>query len=161
MTRGNRTVVGAEGYEVSGYDIVGLTDIVGAAVAKAMKQHGKRESVDASQLPVSFVGIPVTTLSTTPLNIQVPIQRNLRPDRLVIDRVAAATINIQDVKIGTISLNASVNPIPADAFAPDAIGTAIRAVTTATPSVGIQVTAFATTGTPVLRGAFFGPSMPG
>lgn len=146
---------------------IGADDIVGdemgyelGAAARARRSGGKGQ-VNAKDLPISFVGIPVTTLATTLTTIQVPIQRNIRPDRLVIDRVAAATINIQDVKIGTISLNASVNPIPADAFAPDAIGTAIRAVTVATPAVGIQVQAFATTGTPVLRGAFFGPSMPG
>jgi hypothetical protein len=74
--------------------------------------------------------------------------------------VEAATIDILDIKVGTISLNASVNPVPADCFAPDAMGTALRAVVTATPAVGLQVTAKGTAATS-LRAAFFGPSMPG
>lgn len=151
-------------------DIVGYQDYVGADDLQSLLASvqgsdivgkGGAKKVNAAQLPVSFVGVPITTLSTATATIQVPIQRQIRPDRLVIDRVAAATINIQDIKIGTISLNASVNPVPADCFAPDAMGTAIRAVVTAQPAVGIQLTVFAQTGTPVLRAAFFGPSLPG
>jgi hypothetical protein len=154
-------------------DIVGYQDYVGAddlgefldsvrgadIIGKAA--GGGRRKVNAAQLPVSFVGIPITALSVSQLNIQVPIQRQIRPDRFVIDRVLAATINIHDIKVGTVSLNASVNPVPGDCFSPDAMGTAIRAVVTATPAVGIQVTASSTTGTPSIRAAFFGPSMPG
>lgn len=153
-----RDIIGAE--DIVGYnDEVGFDSIVGAVV-KAMKR-GKGNEVDASTLPISFVGVPVTALTTALSTIQIPIQRALRPDRLVIDRVQAATIDVQDLKIGTISLNASVNPIPGDAFAPDAIGTAIRAVTTAVPAVGMQITVKASTGTPTLRACIFGPSMPG
>jgi hypothetical protein len=152
-------------------DIVGYDDLVGASdldsILDAVRggdivgASGGRRKVSAASLPISFIGLPVTTLSTSYATIQVPIQRALRPDRLVIDRVAAATIDILDIKVGTISLNASVNPVPADCFAPDAMGTALRAVVTATPAVGLQITVKSTTGTPVLRGAFFGPSMPG
>ena len=152
-------------------DIVGYEDYVGqddvesilAAVrgSDIVGASGRKRSVNAGQLPVSFVGIPRTALSTTPLAIQVPIQRAIRPDRLVFDRTQAATLLVHDVKVGTISLNASVNPIPGDAFAPDAMGTAIRAVVTAVPAVGIQITLSVTTGTPTVGGAFFGPSMPG
>lgn len=151
----SRNIVGYDDL-VSGDDLDSLmgvgADIVGGS--------GKRK-VSAASLPVSFVGIPPTAMATTYATIQVPIQRAIRPDRLVIDRVVAATIDILDIKVGTVSLNASVNPVPADCFAPDAMGTAIRAVVTAVPAVGIQVTAKSTTGTPTLRGAFFGPSMPG
>lgn len=156
-----RDIIGADGYAVGGDDDVsGVEAIVGAAVRKHMAKQ-KGGAVNAKDLPISFVGIPVTSLTTALVTVQIPIQRNLRPDRLVIDRVQAAAIDVQDLKIGTISLNASVNPIPADAFAPDAIGTAIRAVTVATPAVGMQITVKASAGTPVLRGAIFGPSMPG
>ena len=153
-------------------DIVGYNDYVGAnddldsllqsvAGADIVGKSGGRSQVNAARLPISFVGLPITTLSTSPATIQVPILRQLRPDRLVIERVGGPTINVQDIKVGTVSLNASVNPVPADCFAPDAMGTALRAVVTATPSVGLSITVFSTTGTPVLRGAFFGPSLPG
>lgn len=153
-------------------DIVGYMDMVGAddveSILAAVRgvdivgaSGGRQRSTNAAKLPVSFVGIPRTTLSTTPQAIQVPIQRAIRPDRLVFDRTAAATLLVHDVKVGTISLNASINPIPGDAFSPDAMGTAIRAVVTATPAVGIQITLSVTTGTPVVGGAFFGPSLPG
>jgi hypothetical protein len=153
-------------------DIVGYQDLVGAddldSILNAVRGNdivgasgGGRQKVSASSLPISFVGVPVTVLSTSYVTIQVPIQRALRPDRLVVSRVEAATIDILDIKVGTISLNASVNPVPADCFAPDAMGTALRAVVTATPAVGLQITVKATTATPSMRAAFFGPSMPG
>lgn len=152
-------------------DIIGYQDYVGAdeidSILAAVRgtdivgKSGRKPTANAAQLPVSFVGIPRTALSTTPLAIQVPIQRAIRPDRLVFDRTAAATLLVHDVKVGTISLNASINPIPGDAFSPDAMGTAIRAVVTATPAVGIQITLSVTTGTPTVGGAFFGPSLPG
>ncbi len=154
-------------------DIVGYDDLVGAddmdSILNAVRGNdivgasarSGRQKVSASSLPISFVGLPITTLSTAIVNIQVPIQRAIRPDRLVIERVGGPTINIYDIKVGTVSLNASVNPVPADCFAPDAMGTALRAVVTAVPAVGIQLTVNATAATPVLRGAFFGPSMPG
>lgn len=155
-----------------GNDIVGYDDMVGSDDLSSMLQQisggdivgasGRgRQKVSASSLPISFVGIPVTTLSTAYATIQIPIQRAIRPDRLVIERVGGPTIDVLDIKVGTISLNASVNPVPADCFAPDAMGTALRAVVTATPAVGMQITVKSTAATPVLRGAFFGPSMPG
>jgi hypothetical protein len=154
-------------------DIVGYDDMIGAddldSLLNAVRggdivgaaSRGGKQKVSAASLPVSFVGVPVTVLSTSQSVIQVPIQRAIRPDRFVIDRVQAATIDVVDIKVGTVSLNASVNPVPGDCFAPDAMGTAIRAVVTAIPAVGIQLTVKASTGTPSLRAAFFGPSMPG
>lgn len=152
-------------------DIVGYDDMVGADELQSMLNQisggdivgasGRRQKVSAASLPISFVGLPVTVLSTSYATIQIPIQRSIRPDRLVIERVGGPTIDVLDIKVGTISLNASVNPVPADCFAPDAMGTALRAVVTATPAVGLQITVKSTTATPTLRGAFFGPSMPG
>lgn len=154
-----------------GNDIIGYDDMVGSDDLQSMLNQisggdivgasGRKQKVSASSLPISFVGIPVTTLSTSYATIQIPIQRALRPDRLVIERVGGPTIDVLDIKVGTVSLNASVNPVPADCFAPDAMGTALRAVVTATPAVGMQITVKSTAATPVLRGAFFGPSMPG
>ena len=143
----SRDVIGSEDFGYIGQAIVGAPDIVGAG------------AIQAKNLPQSMVGVPVTALTTAKSVVQVNIQRALRPDRLVIDRVQGATIDVYDVKIGTISLNASINPVPGDAFAPDAIGTSIRCVAVAIPAVGIQLTVAGSTGTPTLRAGFFGPSM--
>lgn len=95
----------------------------------------------AKKLPQSFVGVPLTTIpaSSTGVSIAVPVLRNIRPDRWVFDRVQAASALVYDIKIGTVSLNASVNPVPGDMFAPDAVGTSMRSTETATPSVGITI----------------------
>lgn len=140
---------------VSGYDIVGAAGSGG---------QSRRTRVNAAKLPLSFVGVPLTdiTASSTGQVIQVPIQRAIRPDRLVLDRVQAASALIYDIKVGTVSLNASVNPVPGDAFSPDAMGTAIRAVVTAIPAVGIQLTVGNRTAVAITNftAAFFGPSTP-
>lgn len=95
----------------------------------------------AKNLPQSFVGAPLTTItaSSTGQSIAVPVLRNIRPDRIVLDRVQAASALVYDMRIGTVSLNASSSPVPGDMFAPDAVGTSIRCVETATPSVGITI----------------------
>lgn len=141
--------------------IIGYEDIVGDDDTDVVSGEGGRKLL-AKNLPQSFVGIPTTTVaaSTTGQSISVPVLRNIRPDRLVIDRVHAASTNVVDIKIGTVSLNASGNPVPGDMFAPDAVGTSIRATETATPSVGITLTvanrtAVAITG---FSAGFIGPS---
>lgn len=159
------------------YDIVGYDTLVGdddvSRLIDAMTISGDtgpaagrgRRTVNARQLPMSFVGVPLSAIpaSSTGTIVAVPIQRQLRPDRFVLDRIQAAQALVYDIRVGTISLNASVNPIPGDAFAPDAVDTAIRAVVSATPAVGIQLSIGERTGVAITNftGGFFGPSMPG
>lgn len=123
-------------------EIVGWDDIVGAEDGETDVVAGVGgKLLDAKKLPQSFVGIPATTIaaSATAQNIAVTVLRNIRPDRLVIDRAQALQVNVRDIRIGTVSLNASGNPVPGDMFAPDAVGTSIRATETATPSIGITL----------------------
>jgi hypothetical protein len=115
---------------------------------------------DAKRLPQSFVGIPYTVCALNQRTyIQCKIYRDLRPDRLVVPYELATDHLINDIRVGTISLNASINPAPAICFAPTVFGTRLRATVTATPNVGInlEVTRVAT-GTAAFCGAFFGPS---
>jgi hypothetical protein len=159
------------GYNVGYDELVGGDDDFDGMVAgldivgDAAPAQGASRKVNAKSLPQSFVGIPLTDVpaSSTGVNIQVNVQRVIRPDRFVLDRVQAASLLVYDIKVGTISLNASTQPIPGDAFAPDAIDTAIRAVTKAIPAVGIQLILGNRTATQVDKatGAFFGPSLPG
>lgn len=159
-------------YDIIGYDtLVGDDDV--SRLIDAMTVSGDasapparvRRAVDARKLPMSFVGVPLSTIpaSSTGTIVAVPIQRQLRPDRFVLDRIQAAQVLVYDIRVGTISLNASVNPIPGDAFAPDAVDTAIRAVVSATPAVGIQLSIGERTGSAITNftAGFFGPSMPG
>ncbi len=137
-------------------------DIVGDDAPQA---SGQRRKIRARDLPQSFVGVPLSAIpaNSTGTIIAVPIQRQLRPDRFVVDRVQAAQCLVYDIRVGTISLNASVNPVPADAFAPDAVDTAIRAVVSAIPAVGLQISIGERIGVAVTNftAGFFGPSMPG
>lgn len=145
---------------MSGMDIVGDAASPGGASAVARPRR-----VDAKKLPQSFVGVPLTTIpaGSTGTTIQVNVQRQIRPDRFVMDRIQAAQALVYDIKVGTISLNASTQPIPGDAFAPDAVDTAIRAVVSAIPAVGIQINIGERTGVAIsnFTAAFFGPSLPG
>ena len=142
----------------------GDTDIVGEA-APQQQSPGGRQRVRAKDLPQSFVGVPLSAIpaSSTGTIIAVPIQRQIRPDRFVIDRVQAAQALVYDIRVGTISLNASINPVPGDAFSPDAVDTAIRAVVTAIPAVGLQLSIGERTGVAIANfsAGFFGPSLPG
>jgi hypothetical protein len=97
--------------------------------------------VRADALPQSIVGIPLTTIaaSSTGQVIQVPLQRNIRPDRLVFDRVQAQSALLYQMSIGTTNLLANGNPVPGDMFSPDSVCGKIRAAETATPSVGLTL----------------------
>lgn len=138
----------------------GIGAIVGAAEDPGeVADQGAR---DAASLPQSFVGIPYTTLVlATRTFIQVPVQRDIRPDRLVLPDTVCQLCQIDDVRVGTVSLNASMQPVPAECFHVLAFGTRLRATVTATPSVGIGITVTQHTtagGGIVFCGAIFGPS---
>src|SRR6185295_11349113 len=142
-------------------NIVGYEDITGDDDGGEVSGAGGQRLL-AKNLPQSFVGAPLTTIgaSSTGTPVAVPVLRNLRPDRFVLDRVQAASLLVYDIRIGTILLNASVNPVPGDMFAPDAVGTSICATETATLSVGISLVLGNRTATAVTSATagFIGPS---
>lgn len=145
-------------YEIVGWDSVegDGEDIVGAT-----QSGGNKRTVRAEDLPESIVGIPLTTIPASGVaSINVPLQRNIRPDRLVFDRVQAQSVTLNQMSIGTTNLLANGNPIPGDMFSPDSVAGKIRAAETATPSVGLVLvignrTATAITG---FTAAIKGPS---
>lgn len=158
-------MVGDDGDDDGLMAAMGGYDIIGDAAPQAQAPQRRGNKVSANKLPQSFVGVPLSTIpaSSTGTIIAVPIQRQIRPDRFVIDRNVALQALVYDIRVGTISLNASVNPVPGDAFAPDAVDTAIRAVVSAIPAVGIQLSIGERTGNAITNftGGFFGPSLPG
>lgn len=153
----------APGMSLGGPNVAtrGIGAIVGAAEDPSETPEAGM-SRDALALPQSFVGIPYTTLGdNVRTNIQVPIQRDIRPDRLIIPTLIGRRTQIDDIRVGTVSLNASMAPMPAEAFATLSFGTRLRATVTATPSVGIMLSVTkwdVTEGVDVFCGAVFGPS---
>jgi hypothetical protein len=115
--------------EIIGWEDVGA-DIVGA----------DGDVRQAKNLPQSVVGSALATVPASgSLTVAVPVARNIRPDRMYIDRVQAQSLVVNSMSIGTVNLFLSGNPVPADMFAPDAVGASFRALETATPSVPLQV----------------------
>lgn len=137
--------------------IIGLNDIVGMGYGSEEVAGGG--ALNARDLPKSFVGVPPTTiLAGATAEIQVDVQREMRPDRFMIQQPFGRFL-VRDIRVGTVSLNASPNPVPDECFGPHAVGVSIRATMTATPSVGIQLVVTNTAAqAEILRGAFFGPS---
>jgi hypothetical protein len=117
-----------------GYDIVGSlgygTDEVGA-------------DVDANSCPVSVAGSAVTASLAAGASLAgtISVTRQIRPDRFVLNRVIAASLNFTALTVGTVALIASQGgEVDGDVFAPDAVGTALRATVSATPSLPINFT---------------------
>lgn len=110
--------------------------------------------------PKGFAGLTpttITTLVTTP--ISVPLNAYLKPNRLVLG--AAAVVDksfVQNLSVGTISLNVGTQGCCAVAFARDAQGTMIDAAVWASPSTPPIVTIYnGTSGTIIYEGGVFGP----
>lgn len=134
--------------------------IVGAAEDPGAPETESAQ--DAKNLPQSFVGIPYTQCNVGERTyIQCKIERDLRPDRMILPYDVARGYVINDIRVGTISLNASINPVVGTAFAGTTFGTRLRATVTATPNNGIslEVTRRDTASTGLyFCGGIFGPS---
>lgn len=114
----------------------------------------------ADDLPGGFAGLTQTSVATlTQANITVPLNADLRPDRLCLGTAATVALcQVVDMKVGTISLNVGQAPANADAFRYDAVGTRLRAAVTGTPSVPPTIVFYnGTGGTIVVQGSIFGP----
>jgi hypothetical protein len=116
--------------------------------------------VQADDVPGGFAGLgetSVTTLVTS--NITCAITAYLRPDRLMLG--AACTVDlcrVEDLKVGSISLNIGSSGAAAKCFAHDAVGSRLRAAVTASPAVPPVVRFYnGTAGTIKVEGAIFGP----
>jgi hypothetical protein len=145
-------------------NIVGWDDGYGGGeVAGDTIRDQNGNNVDASQLPQNFAATTPQTLAASASRTQIELKplRVIRPDRIVFDRVAAAACNLDNVTVGTTSLNASNGSIPADAFAPDAVGTAMRCTVTASPNLSIFFTVTNKTAAAILLFAIgiIGPSI--
>ena len=118
------------------------------------------EDINSDDVPGGFAGLgatSVTTLITS--NITVSLNAYLRPDRLVLGAASIVDLcRVNDIKVGTISLNVGSLGCSANCFARDAVGTRLRAAVTASPSVPPVVVFYnGTAGTVIVEGGLFGP----
>jgi len=109
------------------------------------------EELRADRLPQNFAATSPATVAASAQGqvLELSPLRVIRPDRIVVDRTQAASLTLDDVKIGTVSLNASTGKMPMDAFAPDAQDTSMRCTVTASPSLHIYFTVSNKTATAV------------
>jgi hypothetical protein len=118
------------------------------------------ESAAADDLPGGFAGLGATSVTTlTTSNISVTLNAVLRPDRLVLGAASIVDLcRVNDIKVGTTSLNVGTLGAAAVAFARDAVGTRLRAAVTASPTTPPVVQFYnGTGGTIIVEGALFGP----
>lgn len=111
-------------------------------------------------VPGGFAGLGATSVATlTTSNITVPLNAFLRPDRLVMGAASVVDLcRVNDIKVGTTSLNVGSLGACAVAFARDAVGTRLRAAITGSPSVPPVVQFYnGTAATIIVEGALFGP----
>jgi hypothetical protein len=114
---------------------------------------------DSSALPRGFAGMTVTSIATgATTNCTVPLNAFLRIKRPLLGAAACVDLSyVQDIKVGTISLNVGTQPIPCVAFARDAVGTYIDAAVWASPSVAPVIVIYNNSGgTIVYAGGIFG-----
>lgn len=150
----------------------GLGAPAAGTVGAIVGQDPADDGVSASDLPQSMVGLPeVTLVANTRQYVQVPIQRDVRPDRLILPYAAAGTDSVEapfpfpvtallvyDIRVGTISLNITMEPASSALFSEMSFGNRLRAVATATPAIGIGLELAAIGVNQQLRGGIFGPS---
>jgi hypothetical protein len=110
-------------------------------------------------LPRGMVGLTPTAIAngaTTDVNC--PMSAWMRVARLVLNPAAVVDLSyVQDIKIGTISLNIGTQPITCAAFARDAVGTSLEAAVWASPSVPPVVRIFNNTAASITySGGIFG-----
>jgi hypothetical protein len=118
------------------------------------------DEVRSGDLPGGFAGLGQTAVPTlTTANISVALNAVLRPDRLVLGAAAVVDLcRVNDIKVGTTSLNVGSLGACARAFAHDAQGTRLRGAVTASPTTPPIVQFYnGTAATIQVEGALFGP----
>jgi len=122
--------------------------------------QGDASAMSDAKYPKGFAGLTQTSLATLVTQaITAPLNAYMKVRRLVIN--AAGIVDksfVNNISVGTISLNVGTQGAAAVAFARDAVGTSIDAVVWASPSTPPIVTIYnRTAGTIVYEGALFGP----
>lgn len=110
-------------------------------------------------LPRGMAGMTVTSVTAgATLPAECKLSAFMRIQRLVLNSAGLVDLSyVQDIKIGTISLNIGSQPVAAAAFARDAVGTELEASVWASPSVFPVVYLYNNTaGTVVYSGGLFG-----
>jgi len=149
---------------MSGFEIVGDTEIVGDAVDELLSGYGEeivgapqRAKVinrGATRLQRLALGIGSTSVgATSSAVVTVTPQVPFKLERFITTSVSLA---INDIKVGTNSQLVGAGSIPIEVFAKDAIGVGLKG-DTAVPGVDIALyVSNATAGALVCAGAYIG-----
>ena len=123
----------------------GDVEIVGARRRKGRARRRKARR----RLQMVFAGLPQTDVAPgAQATLEGNVAEPFRPERLVLVATDATTgaqvfgASLLDIRIGTISQNQNLDPVPVQAFNADAVGVRLRG-STAQPGVGVDVTVVA------------------
>ena len=142
----------------------GDVEIVGRRRRKRARRRRARR-----RLQVVFAGLPSTTVAAGgQATMEANVSEPFRPERLVLRAVQGPNggtpgaivddASLLDVRIGTISQNQNLDPVPLQAFNPDAVGVRLRG-STAQPGVGVDITVTAGTVETTFTGVLIGPAL--
>jgi hypothetical protein len=153
------------------YDIIGDTDLVGDAVDDLLKgaddelgaygmdilgavQRGKVKNRAPSRLQRLALGIGVTAVAPTSSSIvTVTPQVPFKLERFISDVIG---LQVNDIKVGTISQFVGAGSIPIEVFSHDAVGVGLKG-DTAVPGVDIALSVSNSGASAVnLSGAYLG-----
>jgi len=142
----------------------GDVEIVGRRRKKRARRRRARR-----RLQVVFAGLPQTAVAAGgQATLEANVSEPFRPERLVLratDNAGGPTqgdllqdCSLLDVRIGTISQNQNLDPVPLQAFNPDAVGVRLRG-STAQPGVGVDITVTAGGTDALFSGVLIGPAL--
>lgn len=97
--------------------------------------------LNAKDLPIGYAGAPLGSLAAAVgavTTLTFDLNMLLRPDVLILENAVAPSVLVNDIKVGSISLNASANGACGDAFRHDTTSR-LRGAVSGTPSVPVKV----------------------
>ena len=144
----------------AGTEILGATRGPRRAGGRPAQPQARRAAVaEAGSLQRIAAGIPRQSIAAgASADLQVTVSEPFRPDRIVLS-VASQALDINNIKIGTKSLNVTSNPISGNCFSEQAIDTYLQGYT-AQAGVGFVLTVTNNTaGAITSGGGVFGPAL--
>lgn len=157
------TYLSGEDDDLSGDAYISGTEILGATRAPRRPQpqaQGRRSvAQEGGSLQRVAAGVPRQTITAgASADLQITVSEPFRPDRIVLS-TAAQALDVNNIKIGTKSLNVTSNPISGNCFSEQAINTFLQGYT-AQPGVGFVLSVTNNTGASITSGGgVFGPAV--
>ena len=123
-------------YDVTGADEAAIYDELGADANPSTPV----QELDAKTMPQHFAGAATITLgASTTGTLTFNLDLLMRGDWLILESAVATKVNVQDYRVGAISMNASSDGACGDAFQHNTTSK-LKPAVPGTPSVPIKVT---------------------